>query len=54
MKVVRNVLPFQSKDKWVRGQIWGGEAYSYITLLPTPPPPTHLHRGKQRLSNVMQ
>ena len=58
MKVLRNVLPFQSKDKWVRGQIWGGEAYSYITLLPTPPPPppppTPLHRGKQRLSNVMQ
>lgn len=53
MKVIRNVLPFQSKDKWVRGQIWGGEAYSYITLLP-PAFPNPLHRGKQRLSNVMQ
>lgn len=51
MKVVRNVLPFQSKDKWVRGQIWGGGAYSYITLLNAPPP---LHRGEQRLSNVIQ
>lgn len=47
MKVIRNVLPFQSKDKWVRGQIWGGGAYSYTTLLP-------LHRGEQRLSNVIQ
>lgn len=48
MKVIRNVLPLQSKDKWVRGQIWGGGAYSYTTLLPP------LHRGEQRLSNVIQ